>query len=359
MTMTAEIVESVEQIDLAEWNRLVEGRSFADHRWLQLLEALLLNYQPRYVLLRHNGSLMAGAVCSIQNRFHSRLLQSSMGWFLRRFPSMRCDMPIDYNTGLFFSDQERLDEVFPELLCGMQPLFRQENILFYSFDHLSSSGPVWAYLQAHGYYRIDHVFDSNLTICWTAFDDYLKSLPEKENEEYEKLEKYLDRQEITIEAVDPLTEDLAEYQKLVNEESRRNRTSHVYRDDILSRASTLMRKDIKIIVARQKGQVVGCIAMLRSANDWIVRWPGLDSEHTLDSDVFDGLLAECIRQAILLKGHQLGLGILDYQSMRRFGLVAEKWVGAMAVRNRALHWWAGRILGITANRYTSQSPENL
>jgi predicted N-acyltransferase len=354
-----EIFESIDQIDPLEWDRLAPGRSFADWRWLQVTEALLLDYQPRYVLLRREGSLQAGAVCSLQRRFHSRLMQSAMGWFLRRFPSMRCDVPISYSMGLFFSDQGQIATLFPELLQGMQAILKQERVSFYSFDHLAPVGPAPAYLQAHGYHQFDHFLDANLDICWASFEDYLENLPKKENEETVQTQEYLEQQGITINVSEPLAEDLTALQRLVNDEIQKNLGFRVYREDVLLRASTRMGKDFKLILARHGGQAIGCVAMLRSANDWIARWPVLDSAHTLDTRVYDGLLAECIRQAILSRGQRLGLGGLDYRAMQHFGLRAEKRVGAIAVRNRPFHWLAGRIRHLTANRYAEQSPENI
>jgi predicted N-acyltransferase len=351
MPVTTEIFKTIDQVDPSEWDRLVEGRPFADRHWLQVTEALLLDHQPRYVLLRQDGRLEAGAVCSIQRRFHSRVLQAALGWLPRHFPSLRCDMPIYNGTGLFFADPGQFDKLFPELLDGLQTLFRQERILFYSFDHLLPADPAWAFLQARGHHRIDHMLDARLEIHWTSFEDYLKSLPQEEYEKHVQIRAGLASQGITIEAVDPLAEDPAVLDRLWSGQARREREPHMYDSDLFPKVFSLMGKDLKLIVARQEGRIVGCVFMLHNCNDWFVKWHGLDLAATANTGTHQGMLAECIHQAILAGGRQIRLGLIEDRTIKLLGATAERRIGATAVRSRPLHWLAGRFLGMTVNRY--------
>lgn len=355
---TGKIFETINQVDTREWDALIQGRPFADWRWLQVTEALLDHHRPRYVLLRRAGCLVAGAVCSIQNRFHSKSLQAGVGWLLRAFPSLRCDVPLDGNAGLFFLDSGQIDQTLPELLHVMQPLFQRERTSFYSFDHLSPDGPIWSFLQAQGYHRFDHVFDTNLDIRWPAWEGYLKSLSPSGRLAYTRAQEYLDAQNITVSAAGSPVDGVEALQQWINEITQRSRKASVYHTDVLARAREWMGEDFQLVTARQNGQVIGALAMLCSARDWIVRWPGLDAAHARDDRLYDSMLFESIRQAILQKGRRIGLGPLDYPSTQRFGLTVEKWVGALVVRNSLLHWFAGRIRNFTANRYAIQAPDS-
>jgi predicted N-acyltransferase len=198
MTTTTEIFETIDSLDPAEWDGLVKGHPFANRRWLQVTESVLVGHQPRYVLLRRDGHLRAGAVCSIHNRFESRALQSVLGWLPQRFPVLRCGVPISYDRGLFFSDQEQAGKLLPELLNSVQTLLRQEKASFHSFDYLSPADPAWLFLRAQGYHKVDHLTEANLDIQWTSFEDYVRNLPRKKRSEYVRMRGHIEREGITI-----------------------------------------------------------------------------------------------------------------------------------------------------------------
>jgi predicted N-acyltransferase len=353
--MKIEIIETIDQIDSSEWNRLVRDRSFASWRWLQVTEALISKQQVRYIVLRGNSTLQAAAVCSIQNRFHSRLLQSMMGWLPRYFPYLRCDMPISATEGLFFSNEAQLEVVFPKLLRGIKAILRQEHALFYSFDHFLPADPVWMCLQANHFHRFEHVSETYLDIDWTSFESFLTTLPKIEYERFLQTQSQMERQGIKIELTDPHLEDMNVLQQLTIDLSRYVKKPYIYSRDLFVPAHELMDKDFKLIVAHQYGRAIGCVAMLCDTHQWIVRWPGLDLQCELGVQVYDGLLSECIRQAIIAKGQRLYLGVIDLGTIQHFGSTIEKRMGAAAVRSRPLHWLAGRLLGLTANPEASQA----
>src|SRR6266540_4885070 len=98
--MTIQVFESIEQIAPAEWDELRGPRAFADHRWLRFTERILTGHRPRYLLVRRGERLEAAAVCSVEERFENRALQRHAGWLLRRFPCVRCAVPVSYQPGI-------------------------------------------------------------------------------------------------------------------------------------------------------------------------------------------------------------------------------------------------------------------
>ena len=67
-----EIVTSIDRVTESDWNALCGGRAFVDHRWLRMVESVLANYEPRYVLLRRDGHLEGAAVCALDRRFSTQ-----------------------------------------------------------------------------------------------------------------------------------------------------------------------------------------------------------------------------------------------------------------------------------------------
>src|SRR6266496_2892386 len=98
--VTVQLLESIEQIAPAEWDDLRGPRAFADHRWLRFAERILIGHRPRYLLVRRGERLEAAAVCSVEEHFENRALQRRAAWLLRRFPCVRCAVPVSYQPGI-------------------------------------------------------------------------------------------------------------------------------------------------------------------------------------------------------------------------------------------------------------------
>jgi predicted N-acyltransferase len=273
MAWTTEILESIHQVDPEEWDRLVQGRPFANWRWLEMTEAVLVNHQPRYLLLRQDEKLQAGIVCALQRHFQSPLLQSTLGWYIRRFPGLRCGVPISYDPSLFFCDQEQSGVLLPALMQGLQSLIRRERVSFYTIDHLAEGDAAWAFLRSQGYHRIEHLAEIYLDIHWTSFESYLTSLPHKKRSEYVRINGHLEREGITLEAADLRTEDKNVLERLVNNVFQRHKEPTMYQRDLFQRANDLLGEDFKLIVARQNGESIGCMTLLRSGNEWLAKCP--------------------------------------------------------------------------------------
>ena len=163
------------------------------------------------------------------------------------------------------------------------------------------------------------------------------------------MQGHLERDGIAIGVSDALVEDQAQLHLLVKNVFQRHGEPVLYREDLFTRASALMGEDFKLIVARQAGQRIGCAALLRSGNEWIAKWPGLDYQRALNTGTYYGVLAECVRQAIQAGGSRLRLGATAYQTKQHFGVSVEERTGAIAISARPLHWLAGKLIDVTAN----------
>jgi len=353
--MTTEIFETISSVDPDKWDRLTKGHPFAGWHWRQANETLLGASKPRYVILSQDGDFQVGAVCSIQNRFHSRLLQSFVGWLPRRFPNVRCDMPLPLRSGLFFADPAQFEQMFSELLTAVKTMARSENALFYSFDHLLPTDPAWTRLQALNFHRIEHISEAYLDVHWTSLEAYLDSPAAPERQEHLRVQEILRRQGITVETAVPSTENLEALQNLVSDLARSRQKPHQLRQDLFATAHHLLDEDFKLIVARQDNRAIGCVVLLHDAKEWLIRWPGLDVAHEWGSEVFTAMLVTCLQQVILAGGHRLYLGVIPHETQQHLGATLEKRFGATAVRNRFLHWLGGRLLNVTANPDAAQS----
>jgi len=165
------VLSTIEQIAPAEWNALCGGRAFVDHRWLQFVERVMPDYQPRYVVLRSADHVEAAAVCSVEHHFANPTLQRRAGWLLRRLPWVRCGVPIASECGLIFrpgADEARLA---PTLLDGVRRLAAREGALFTTVGHLPRGGNIWHSLRTDGCAELSRWSNTALSIEWSSFED--------------------------------------------------------------------------------------------------------------------------------------------------------------------------------------------
>lgn len=84
--LSVEVLRSIEQLQAWEWDNLCGERCFVNHRWLRLAESIVIDCEPRYIVVRSGEKLQAAAVCSLARRFRHHALQRRLGWVLRLFP---------------------------------------------------------------------------------------------------------------------------------------------------------------------------------------------------------------------------------------------------------------------------------
>src|SRR4029078_11119617 len=129
---------------------LCGSRAFVDHRWLRMVESVLANYEPRYVLLRRNGHLEGAAVCALERRFEQPAIQRGAGWVLRHLPYLRCSIPIVFETGLITPPTGARSALAQQLLAVGRRLAWREHALLTTFGHLAPDNAAWPALRDGG-----------------------------------------------------------------------------------------------------------------------------------------------------------------------------------------------------------------
>ncbi|MBN2006517.1 MAG: GNAT family N-acetyltransferase [Anaerolineae bacterium] len=315
---------------------------FAEHRWQRLAEAIINDYESRYVLLRQDGKLCAAAVCSIERHFYSRLLETMAGPLLRVFPCMRCVLPLAANSGIIVHPD--YTQCLPVLLDAVHELARRERISFYTIDNLYDNDPTWAHLQDRGYHRMPMLEEIYLDIEWPTFDEYLATLPKKKRNEYRRTGRALEAQGIEMRVIHPTPENQPHLTQLVNNVFVHHNEPVTYREDFPLRAQDIMDGNMCFYGAYQGDDIIACAAFLRSGGAGSLKCMGLAYERTMDTGAYYQIVAEGIRQAIEWKVSRLYIGATAYQTKRHFAPVRETRDGAMMVCNRPLHWMLGQIL---------------
>jgi predicted N-acyltransferase len=350
MRSTIDVVRSIEQVDQDEWDALCGARPFADHRWLRLTEAVLLDYSPRYILLRQEGRLVAGAICSLRRRFENGSLQRRAGWLVRRHPCLRCLVPIALDPGLVLRSDCDQHGIVAGMLAAMGDLAAREHASFSRVDYLPSDDPAWHSLDTRGYMRLRMCAETSLEIRWPAFQDYLAWLPSRKRKHIARMQRRALQEGIVVERLQPSAATAPRLAHLIDNVLDRYHEHERYIPELFTTAATILGDDLILLVARQEGRITGCATLLRSGDEIAAKWLGLDYSRTRDTGTYHRLLVECVAQALALGARRLRTGATAYETKQHFGVVQAERYGALAMTNRALNRAAGMALRLAESR---------
>jgi predicted N-acyltransferase len=334
--LTVQVLESIEQIAPTEWNELLGSRAFADHRWLRFAERVLIGHRPRYLLVRRGGHLEAAAVCSVEQRFENRALQRHAAWLLRRFPCIRCAVPVSYQPGILTRPEADEARLIPSVLGAVRQLARHERALFTTVGHLTPDTAAWSALQAAGCRPLSRWLGASLPISWSSFDAYLLSQPKSHRRAIARTRRGAERDGIVVRHRPWVAEDAAMLWHLIRNVQQRHGALETYAD-LLASATAIFGDDLHLLVAEQSGEVVGCVVMVRSQNDLLAKWIGLDYRRTWGTDTYRLLLAETVALAIELGVERLWLGATALETKRQFGVIVEERLNAVLLPS-PLRW---------------------
>jgi predicted N-acyltransferase len=323
------VLTSIEEAAPAEWNAVCGSRAFVDHRWLRFTESAVVDYEPRYLLLRRAGQLEAAAVCAVDRRFANPALQQRAGWMLRRLPVVRCGVPIASDCGLVFRPGVDEAQLTPALLGGVRQLAFRERALFTTVGHVPLEASTWQSLRAAGCTPVSQWQNTTLDIAWSSFDDYVAARPGHDRHEMRRMRRRAEREGITIEPATVPPQEFPFLWTLIENVQRRHNADTPYADDLLQRALTVLGSDLHVLLARQSGDVIGCVVLVRSQDELIAKWLGLDYTRTLNTATYFMSLAACVDLAINLGVRRLRLGATAYSTKQQFGVVAEARVNAL------------------------------
>jgi len=346
-TYTVEIVDRIDRVNQEEWDALCKERPFASHRCLDLSEKIYAHHEARYLLLRSNGRLEAGAICALQRSFHlsayvsNRMLQNFVARLLARFPPLNCAIPIVFESGLLVRPGGDSARVIPALLDEMDDLAARERVSFVGLVNLGPHHTAWPALSRAGYHSVGLPSDTYLEINWTDFEDYQADLPHKKRSEFRRVRRRAGDAGVTVETVRPSPEIEPRLRQLVCNVHQRHNLADPYTPDLFLNIADVMAEDLSLLVARQGGDMIACLALLRSGGELAIKFPGLDYERTLDTFTYHLIMTESVAKAIDLGVRRLRLGATAYRLKKLMGATVEDRFLALNVRGRLLHRLVG------------------
>jgi predicted N-acyltransferase len=140
-----------------------------------------------------------------------------------------------------------------------------------------------------------------------------------------------DRDDISV-GHQALSMDLApRLRQLIQNVLDRHAAAERYAPDLLPQAVRHFGDDLHVLVAKRSGEPVGCAVMLRSGDELLAKWIGLDYRRTWDTATYHLLLVESIALAIQLGVARLRLGATAIGTKRQFGVLNEERLTAIAL----------------------------
>jgi len=142
------------------------------------------------------------------------------------------------------------------------------------------------------------------------------------------------------------TQQLPVLRGLIRQVQLRHNAVSVYTEDFLERAVAVLGPDVYVLLARQGNETIGCAVLVRSQNELLAKWLGLNYSRTLNTGTYFALLTASVELAIELRVRRLRLGATAYSTKEQFGVALEERVNVVLMPT-PLRWLAevGRVGG--------------
>lgn len=338
---TVEIARTAADIDPDEWDALSDGRAFAGHRWLRLLEVVRPDLDPRYLLLRRQGRIVAAAVGTIGHRLRHPRLDATVGVALRRWPALHIGNPVTGTNGLLVGATPDTGRELGLLLRALRAYVKRERFLFCLVDQLPPRHPVWALRQ--GYQPLAWLPVAYLELSAATFEQFLAGLPRKKRQEIRRGQRHAEDEGIVVERLTVTDTDGPYLDELVANVLRRHREVFQFAPGLFRKAAAVLGDDLIVLGTYRHGQLVGCVALLRDNDELTAKWIGRDYEQTGRTSAYHALVTQCVRTAIGEGVRRLDLGASAQETKQQFGVRWETRGRLLASRSRTANWCFGKL----------------
>lgn len=351
-----EVAGRIDRIDPSDWDALCEGRSFVDHRWQRLREAVYARYQPYYVQLRRRGRLEAAAVCTVArgfalpNSIPNPLLRAAWRRLLASSRPLRCGAFDSCQPALLTRPGCDVDHLSARLLEAIGHLAKQQRTPAVAVINLSPRDRAWRALRAGGYRAVRVRPNTYLDLLWPTFASYEAGLPSKKRRELRRYRRRAHEVGVTVDSLAPAAEAEPLLRRLVRDVFERHAAPDPHVPDLFSRARSVLGDDFSVLVARQGQRLIGCMALLRCADELTVEWLGLDYGRTRGTYTYHSLLIESVAKAIEMGVRRVWFGDTVYDLKRDVGASLEDRSAAVAIRNPVLNRFLGPGLALMGVR---------
>lgn len=351
-----EIQHTIDQIAAAPWNELCQVQPFARQRWLRLLEATLAYYEPRYALVWQGERLVAAAICNLQRNFHlsiylpNPLLRKIAERFLATFPPLTCTVPVYTCSGLILSPAIDPAQGMGWLLQAIKQVARQERSLLVGWNDLD---PPTHHLLTQTARTAAVVLppESYLPILWDSYEAYQAALPKKQRAEIRRVRNRAQEAGVCLSTSELKPEYESRIEQLIQTVAARHGNHYLYRPNLLQRASAVLcPDDYRLLLAWHEGEIIGCLNLLHSGNDLLVKWVGLDYPRTEPTLAYHYLMTETVAQAIAMGAKRLVLGVTTYTLKKKMGATLEPRAAALQLQNHPLNYLFTRFMGWRQSR---------
>lgn len=319
--------------DLAgEWDELSGGVAFAGHRWLRLVEAVRPDLQPRYLVVRRGGRIVAAAAGAIGHRLRNPRLESTVGPLLRRWPALHIGNPVTGTSGLLAPDDE---------LGALVGYLKKQRLMFCLIDQLPLADPVWGVRS--GYQPLAWLPVARLDLNAGSFEQFLTGLVRKKRQEIRRVQRHAEREGIVVKPLAVTEEHGPHLDRLVANVLDRHRESFRFAPGLFPKAAAVLGDDLTVLGTYRDGRIVGCVALMRDRDEVTAKWFGRDYEHTAGTSAYHALVTGCVSTAIGLGARRLHLGAAAPETKNQFGVEWEPRGRLVASRSRAVNWCFGQL----------------
>lgn len=316
----------------ADWDAFCAHHPFAGRRWLSITENSFRDYEPRYVVVRSRGRIVAGAVVARQRHFNTSAYVSNdrLLPLARRLLHLAPPISVQvapYGVAGVIAAAGASTGATSLVLDTIHQIARRDLAPFVGFNALESHDPV---LAAAGYSFWPVGPDAVIDLTADSFAEFEQALPKKYREEIRRVRNRARRAGVEIDITDITTAPGRDIERLMLGVTEHHRNRSTYRPGLVERAAAHLDADHhRTIVGRLDGCAVATVSVFKDGPVGVLRWMGLDYPRATPAHAYHLVMTEAVGQAIDLGVRRLVLGATSYVLKKKLGAhLEDRFIGA-------------------------------
>ncbi|HAW51831.1 MAG TPA: hypothetical protein DCX54_05800 [Flavobacteriales bacterium] len=315
LALRTNMVSSIHEIDVEEWDRLSEMRPFQSHRWYTFGEEIMADCLPTYLLVYNENELVArAAFWLIKNEPLPDLqpaLRTLVMFFLKRWPLFICRSPLSNATGLIIAKGIPRAPVLSALCqSGIQEAISKQ-ASFVVFDYLEENETNnWPEL-----FSVVQVSDPEAVMSnhWESLYAFLSEGNKKDRQHYKRTVRETEKLGIQLERYRQIPDVESALQLIHNVDKRYGNTPNPWMRNLLLQMNKIGGTWLE---ARLGGRLVGGGLILEDNRTQMTTALGLAEDVPF---VYFRLLYECLEIGFEKNVALIRWGSGAYEVKKRLG----------------------------------------
>jgi predicted N-acyltransferase len=295
ITYKVKIYNSITELRKEDWDLLTENNVYMCYEWLKTFEETTkFPVVPYYITVNIEENVIGAAVCYLEQRNESRIIDRVLLGRLYRYPlikrlsfmpSLICNHQRGDGTHFVFSselDATKASLLQTKILNVIEDVARQKGVSICFLNVAEEEAALKNLLKQNGYYETFDLPTNFIDVNWISFEDYKKRLSQKYPYMDKSIRHELNRNQKSGVVIEQLQDICACQERLIDllkmNHFKYNSSFFPLRENYFQKLKENFGNNAVIYTAKKNRTIIGVSVVLRKGNEAFFSSVGVDHE---------------------------------------------------------------------------------